>query len=79
MAGSVLLNAVIKYNLENFGEVFDELFEAQLNGLGWVLMKMRQSHGHAIRAHHGRMASVIASLFSKTVNPRTNFVKDKVF
>ena len=26
-----------------------------------------------------RMASVIASLFSKTVDPRTNFVKDKEF
>ena len=42
-------------------------------------MKLRQSHGHAVRAHRGRMSSVIASLFSETVDPRTNFVKDKVF
>ena len=53
VAGSVLRNAVIKYNLGNFGEVFDELFEAQPKSLGWVLMKLRQSHGHAVRAHHG--------------------------
>ena len=84
-AGSVLHNPVIKYNLGNFGEVFDEQFEAQLKSLGWVLnpsellMKLRQSHGHAVRAHHCKMASVITSLFSKAVDPRTNFVKDKVF
>ena len=79
VAGSILRNAVIKYNLGNFGEVFDELFEAQMKSLGWVLMKVCQSHGHAVRAHHGMMVSVIASLFSKTVDPRTIFVKDKVF
>ena len=79
MAGSVLNNDVIKYNLENFGEVFDELFEAQLKSFGWVLMKLCQSHRHAVRAHHCKMASVITSLFSKAVDPRTNFVKDKVF
>ena len=78
VAQSVLRNAVIKYNLGNFGEVFDELFEAQPKSLGWVLMKLCQSHGH-VRAHHGKMASVIASLFSKTVEPRTNFVQNKVF
>ena len=44
------------------------------------MMKLSQSHRHAVRAHHCKMASVIASLFSKTVDhPRTNFVKDKVF
>ena len=79
MAGSVLNNDVIKYNLENFGEVFDELFEAQPKSLVWVLMRLCQSHGHVVTAYHCKMASVLASQFSKTGSLRTNFVKDKVF
>ena len=31
------------------------------------------------KAHHCKTAIVNASLFSKTVDPLTNFVKDKVF
>ena len=79
VAGSVLSNDVIKYNLGIFGEVLDELFEAQQKSLGCVLMKLRQSHWHAVRAHDGDLASGIASLFSKTVDPSTNFVRDNVF
>ena len=51
--GSVLHNAVIKHNLRNFGVVFDELFAAQPKSLMWGLIKLRQSHRHAIRAAIG--------------------------
>ena len=76
---ATLSSSCFKHNLGIFGEVFDELVEAKPRSLGWVLIKLCQSHGHAVRAHHGKMASVIARLFSETDDPRTNFVKDKLF
>ena len=79
VAGSVLSNTVIKHNLGNFGDVFDKLYEAQPKSRGWVLMKLRASQGHAVSAHCCKMACLIASLFSKSVDPQTNFVKDTIF
>ena len=79
VAASVLRNAVINNNLGNYGEVFDELYEALPKSLDRVLVRLRTSHGHAAKAHHAKMAIAIGRLFRKTSDPRTNFVKEQAF
>lgn len=79
VAASVVRNAVIQSNLGSFGALFDELYEADTSSLSKLLQKLRTSHGHAARDHHGRMAILIARLFQTTYDPRINFVKEKVF
>ena len=79
MAESVVSNAVIKHDLGNFGDVFDELHGAQQISLTLVLAKLLMGHEHAAKHHRERMALGVSSLFYQTADSQTNFVKEKVF
>ena len=81
VAGSVVCTAVIRNNLGNFGDVFDELYSAKQKSLATLWAKLRASHGHAARAHRAKLANVMGHLFHETAasDPRTNFVNEHVF
>ena len=79
VAASVVRNAVIRNNIGNFGDVFNELYSAKPKSLTTLLVKLLASHGHAARVHRAEVANLIGRLFHKTADPRTNFVKEHVF
>jgi len=55
--------------------VYEQLREADPSQEIKVIQKLRGSQAHCVRAHHGRLAQVIRSLFSDI----TNTVKRLVF
>ena len=59
--------------------MYEQLREADPNQEIKVIQKLRGSQAHCVRAHHGRLAQVIQSLFSDTEDELTNTVKKLVF
>jgi hypothetical protein len=59
--------------------VYEQLREADPSQEIKVIQKLRGSQAHCVRAHHGRLAQVIRSLFSDTEDQLTNTVKRFVF
>ena len=79
VAGSVVRKAVITHNIGNFGEIFDELHEAQPKSLQGLLRQLRATQGHAAKNHREKIAQGVANLFCQTADPQTNWVKETVF
>ena len=59
--------------------MYEQLREADPSQEIKVIQKLRGSQAHCVRAHHGRLALVIRSLFSDTEDELTNTVKKLVF
>ena len=59
--------------------MYEQLREADPNQEIKVIQKLRGSQAHCVRSHHSRLAQIIRSLFSETVDELTNTVKKLVF
>ena len=72
---SILRAVVVRNNIGGYAPVYEQLREADPRQEIQVIQKLRGSQAHCVRAHHGRLAQVIRSLFSDI----TNTVKRLVF
>ena len=76
---SILRAVVVRNNIGGYAPVYEQLREADPRQEIQVIQKLRGSQAHCVRAHHGRLAQVILSLFSDTEDELTNTVKKLVF
>ena len=74
-----LQHTLFRRNIGGYAPVYEQMREADPNQEIKVIQKLRGSQAHCVRAHHGRLAQVIQSLFSDTEDELTNTVKKLVF
>jgi len=76
---SILRSVVVRGNIGGYAPVYEQLRDADPTQEIKVIQKLRSSQAHCVRSHHGRLAQIIKSLFSETVDELTNTVKKLVF
>jgi hypothetical protein len=75
----ILRSVVVRGNIGGYGPVYEDLREADPIQEIKVIQKLRSSQAHCVRAHHGRLALIIRSLFEETQDELIKTVKKIVF
>ena len=59
--------------------MYEQLREADPTQEIKVIQKLRSSQAHCVRSHHGRLATIVRSLFDETEDGLTKTVKKICF
>jgi len=69
----------VRGNIGGYGPVYDQLRDADPSMEIKMVRKLRSSQAHCVKSHHGRLTTVVHSLFTFTEDELTKTVKSRVF
>ena len=75
----VIRSAIVRGNIGGYGPVYDQLRDADPVMEMKMVRKLRSSQAHCVKSHHGRLASIVKSLFTSTEDELVKTVKSRVF